>query len=186
MIETKDIREYLDGWAKWRCGYRNGWGTGWPHRTILGQLRDHMPSAKCTVCNGTGKARLDAVGGMGQAFIPCPNCEGGRIKETDPRANPAFIRGQGPRYEPSFPIYETIDKTVAQWGTQDKKIKYYFVIIYEYTRPGDQQIKAEKLHISRTAYQTHLMRAHIQIQTILGDLGEKIPPNYLSPRIDKV
>lgn len=161
VYEAKDIREKLEGWAKWRCGDRHG--TGWPYRTILGKLRDHMPSAKCTICNGTGKAQLDAVGGQGQAFIHCPNCDGGRIKATDPRANPAFIHGQGPYYTPSFPVYETIDKTVAGWSQDGKKLSYYFIIIYEYTMPGDQYSKAIKLHISDTAYRKRLQRAHALI-----------------------
>ena len=162
-METCEVRELLEGWARWRCEARR---RVWPRRTVLGVLRDNMPSAKCTICNGTGKAPPEVLNILGvpeNHFIKCLNCDRGRIRTTDARANPGLIRGKGPRLEPSYPEYEAIDRLVSGWSKDGKEIKYYYIIVYEYVMSGDQAYKAQRMNIALGTYSWRLVQAHKKI-----------------------
>lgn len=132
-----EITEALEQWARYRQGRVDG-GLGWQKRTILGKLRDGLPTNLCPICIGREKPHHN-----------CPVCGGdGRVKleVMDDKANPAFIRGNGPVYSyDDDPQSQRVDWLVCTELTEDQRV----VIILAFCTNGTQSLKARKIGISQ-------------------------------------
>lgn len=150
-----EIQEVLDQWARYRQGKIDG-GTGWPKKTILGKLRDGLPTNLCPICIGKEKPAHN-----------CPVCGGdGRVKldVRDNKANPAFIRGNGPVYShDDDPQSQKVDWIICTELSQDQRE----VVILTYTHSDTQLQKARKLGVSQQHFSKELADAHILIQEAL-------------------
>lgn len=118
----------------------------------------------CTACGGTGRRKGIRKRYPGTGEIngkTCPKCGGsGWRVYVACLANPAFIHGNGPHCEPSFPLYERVDRILAAWKVDPKNEKYYQVLKYEYVASGTQQQKARTMRWRYSTYTTRLQRAH--------------------------
>lgn len=132
-----EITEVLEQWARYRQGRIDG-GTGWPKKTILGKLRDGLPTNLCPICIGKEKPAHN-----------CPVCGGdGRVKldVKDSKANPAFIRGNGSRQSyDDDPQSQRVDWLVCTELTENQRE----VLISAFCRSGTQTTKARELRISQ-------------------------------------
>lgn len=146
------IVEALEQWARYRQGRIDG-GLGWPKKTILGKLRDGLPTNLCPICIGKEKPVHN-----------CPVCGGdGRVRldVQDNKANPAFIRGNGPRYSyDDDPQSQRVDWLVCTVLTEDERV----VVIHEYCRTGNRNSKIARLHITHSFFNELLDSALFKIQ----------------------
>ena len=135
-----DIIEAIEQWARYRQGRVDG-GLGWPKKTILGKLRDDMPTNLCPVCIGREKP-----------IHNCPVCGGdGRIKleARNDKASPAFIRGNGFRQSyDDDPQSQRVDWLVCTELTEDQRV----VLISAFCCCGTQTLKAYKIGISQQQF----------------------------------
>jgi hypothetical protein len=153
--EAKDetrIKDLLRIWEVWRDPRRKetleqlGYG-----ETFLKKCLDDMPGTYCPACRGKNQE--------------CPLCDGSGRIDLDPETglmNPAFIRATNKAMADD--ISARIDRLVCQMRSRDKTKGYYFVIMQEYTRDGDERIKAERMLLKVPAYRTKLCRAHAWIE----------------------
>lgn len=132
--------EVFEQWAKYRQGRIDG-ALGWPKKTILGKLRDDMPTNLCPVCIGREKPIQN-----------CPVCGGdGRIKleARNDKASPAFIRGNGNRQSyDDDPQSQRVDWLVCTELTEDQRE----VLISAFCRNGTQTQKAREIGISQQKF----------------------------------
>lgn len=149
------IVEALEQWARYRQGRIDG-GTGWPKKTILGKLRDGLPTNLCPICIGKEKPVHN-----------CPVCGGdGRVKldVRDSKANPAFIRGNGNRQSyDDDPQSQRVDWLVCTELTEDQRE----VLISAYCRNGTFQLKARRLGLSPIEFSSKLSESHEIIGRLL-------------------
>lgn len=135
-----EITEVLEQWARFRLGRIDG-AIGWPKKVPLGKLREGLPTNLCPVCIGREKP-----------IHNCPVCGGdGRVKleVMDDKANPAFIRGNGPVYSyDDDPQSQRVDWLVCNELTEYQRE----VIISAFCRNGTQTQKARKIGISQQEF----------------------------------
>lgn len=154
-INRIEIVEIMETWARYRHGRENG-GTGWPKKTILGKLRDGLPTNLCPVCIGREKPHQN-----------CPVCGGdGRVKleAKDNKANPAFISGNGPRIRyDDDPRSQRVDWLICTVLTEDQRS----VVIAEFTWNGNKYSKIRRLHCKLSTYDENLENALKTIKSML-------------------
>lgn len=145
-----EITEALEQWARYRQGRIDG-GIGWPKKTILGKLRDGLPTNLCPICIGKEKPVHN-----------CPVCGGdGRVKldVRDSKANPAFIRGNGNRQSyDDDPQSQRVDWLVCTELTEYQRD----VVISAFCSNGTQLLKARKMGVS-PGYYSALLGESMQI-----------------------
>lgn len=159
----RDLRELMETWATWRHN-----GPGAIHAlgygdTVIGRMRDGMPSTKCTICDGSGHVPGWKIGSS-MAFVSCVNCSGyGKIvaKSSLHKINPAFVSSTHIRGDNDI-ISPKIDMIVASWKNQPNKQLCRQVIYHEYCdRRGGLQIdKANRLGRGFQVYRNTLVKAH--------------------------
>lgn len=182
---NRDIREGLEGWARWRDYHAGGYG-----KTMIEKLIEGMPGTRCPACQGSGRRRYGVCGtchGAGQVRLapeahkvritPCQHCEHSPVRgEVDGRTcvacggngyrtlveakiNPAHIRSTF--RPPDYPLYERIDRLVCELRRRDVLLGYYFVVWAEYcdSRGGTQAIRAQRLLLTPDCYESRLRRA---------------------------
>lgn len=145
------IRELMVRWEIWRDSRRRemlaelGYGP-----TMIGKCLSDMPSTVCTLCRGRDEN--------------CALCDGvGKIM-MDPNGKicPAFIRST--HRSPDDETSERVDRIMCELRANPKTLGYYLILLQEYTRSGNQQIKADRIHLTFGNYRTKLHRAHRHIQ----------------------
>lgn len=152
-----EITEVLETWARYRQGKIDG-GIGWPKKTILGKLRDGLPTNLCPICIGKEKPVHN-----------CPVCGGdGRVKldVRDSKSNPAFIRGNGNRQSyDDDPQSQRVDWLVCTELTEYQRE----VIISAFCRNGTQTQKARNIGISQQQFSLIQAEAMTKIESRLYD-----------------
>ena len=147
-----EITEVLEQWARYRQGRIDG-GIGWPKKVPLGKLREGLPTNRCPICIGREKPHHN-----------CPVCGGdGRIKleVMDDKANPAFIRGNGPVYSyDDDPQSQRVDWLVCTVLEEDERV----IIIKEFCDMGNRNTKISRLHITHSYYNDVLDSAMQKIE----------------------
>jgi len=161
------IVDVLEQWARYRVGREDG-GTGLPRQTLLGKVLDGMPGRDCPRCKDAvtgaslGYVYVQAPG-VARRRVTCPTCEGHRKVKLDAnpaKVNPALIRGNGPRRAfDDDPLSQKVDWLICVALTEDQRT----VIIWQYTRPGTQEMKACRLGISQGYFSRLLGEAHATI-----------------------
>jgi len=114
---------------------------------------DAIRTRKCPVCIKGEK--------NGKTCIKCHGT-GRYVVPNSVKINPALIKATK-RAEPECVQYETVDKTVAAFRRNQLTLKYYFVIIEEYTKIGRQTDKARRMRVGYSTYKRLLMEAHTRI-----------------------
>jgi hypothetical protein len=147
LNDSLEIRQKMEGWARWRLSYIGGYG-----KTFLEKCLEGMPGTNCYLCHGVGHIR---------DHPECPTCHGsGRVKLTSNTRviNPAFIHAT---YLPiENPLCEAIDKAVCHLR-KDRR-RHYSVVWEEYCNPqgGTRNIRSSRLRISYGHYRDLLYEAH--------------------------
>ncbi len=154
--------ECVEQWARWRI-YRVGNDLGWPKRDSIGKAMSGVPSTRCPICKGEGRAPGHRVGSEARWVDPCPQCNGkGGIKmDPDPKkANPAYIHSTRSRdsYDDD-PTSQKIDYIVCTELTESERS----ILFMEYTRAGNQNHKISRLKITHSAYNQTLIDAENKI-----------------------
>ena len=134
----------------------------------------------CPTCSGKGRVPMelspDAV-----RTRKCPRCVKGEINgrtcfkcngtgryvvPNSVKVNPALIPPTR-KTDTVNPTFELVDRTIAAFRRNPGTLKYYFVVLQEYTRPGRQSDKARRMRISPRTYKRYLMDVHIRVDDAL-------------------
>ena len=153
----------MEEWARW--AFLKPYNSGYPSITTLGKMLKDMPSAKCTLCDGSGK--LSGRKWHIQGFITCPQCdEKGRIRVQDIslKINPAFIHTTRhychiPRIQFNHLAYQ-VDIVIRNRLTSRQQQ----IAAIEYQEPGTAWKKARLLNINPSVYSRHLQRIHHNVE----------------------
>jgi hypothetical protein len=81
-MNTTDIRQKMEEWARWRHFRYGGYG-----KSILQRLREGMPGTNCPTCGSAGRVP-GATFGHKATWLVCPTCGGSgkaKLEESAPR-----------------------------------------------------------------------------------------------------
>lgn len=154
-----DIIEILHTWARYRLDPNHN--RAWPRQVTLGKLLDGLPGTDCPRCKdavtgaSVGFIHIDAKG-FARQKVTCPVCEGARKVKLDyspTKANPALLHGNGSRYGwNDDPVSQKVDYIICTVLDEDQRL----VVIYEFTKNGNQNDKIRRLRITHSKY-NHLL-----------------------------
>lgn len=99
----------------------------------------------------------------------CHKCKGGKRLLITLKVHPAIIKstrhfGQDPAADP---VSALIERTVEAWGHYDATYWLARVVIEEYCHNGTQEMKAQRLGVSRPWYTRNLTEAHQRMAVII-------------------
>ena len=157
-----DIIEIFHTWARYRLD--PSYNSGWPRQGTLGKLLDGLPGTDCPRCKdavtgaSVGYIYIDAEG-IAMQKVSCPVCEGARKVKLDyspTKANPALLHGNGSRYGwNDDPVSQKVDYIICTVLSEDQRL----VVIYEFTKNGNQTDKIRRLRITHSTYNNLLDEA---------------------------
>ena len=167
-MKISPVRARMIIWAIWRQSGRVGAAIDWAKVSATGRFLDGVKGTRCHQCKGWGEVPGYTYKQIEHKVV-CQTCHGtGEVKlnKKDKKINPAFIKVTKHGIDDGEML--EIDRTMCKLRRDGKTLNFYLVLIYEYTRNGNQQIKADRVDVTLDYYKKHLKEAHRLMNTAIN------------------